>query len=782
MIRTFTICLLASVLSCSQILAQTPVQTVRGVVTERETQVPLPGANIVILNSNPALATISDNDGNFKIENVPVGRYDIQISFVGYEPYIVPEILVNSAKEILINASLAESVVNLKAVEIHANIKKDQPLNTMAIISARKMNMEEAHRYAGGFDDPARLASSFAGVATGHMDDNSISVRGNAPKSLLWRLEGVEIPNPNHFADMTSIGGGGITVFSSQMLTNSDFYTGAFPAEFGNVLSGVFDMKLRSGNNEQYEHAFQIGALGVDFSSEGPFIQGRNASYLFNYRYSTFALIMPVLPEGTNLPFYQDLCFKLNFPTEKAGTFSVWGIGGIDKIKGEPDEDTLTWETREDQEIMEGRINMGAIGLNHRQTLGKKAFIESILSASASETGYEENLLATNLVTEYPMEHIQTANWRYAFTSKLNYKFSAKHSNRTGFIINRLMYNTNLKYSNLVSEPLITVVDDKGSSGLYQIFSQSRMELVPGLVINLGAHLQYVSISREFVPEPRVGISYQLPSAWVLSIGYGKHSQLEPLAIYLAEIQTNSGYEQLNKDLRITKSHHLVAGIDHSFSRYLRLKIEPYFQYLYDVPVINDSSYSTINIENDIFMVHELSNRGTGINYGIDITLERFLNKGYYYLFSASLFDSKYKGGDKVIRNTLYNRNYVIKLLFGKEWQTRKNNIFSINGRLNYLGGSRMAPIDYESSINSQELIYDYSRIYEKRKPDVFQLDLTVSYKINKKNHSSSWALQVLNVLGHKENYGYIYNFKTGNVENDEVVVVVPSISYKIDF
>jgi len=782
MIRTYIILSAFVVLFFLPISAQLPHQTIRGIITDRETQLPLPGATVVVLNTEPPLVTISDPEGIFKIEHVPVGRYDIQISFLGYETFIIPEILLNSAKEVVINASLAESVVTLDAVEVHANIKKDQPLNTMAMISARKMNMEEAHRYAGGFDDPARLASSFAGVATGYMEDNSIAVRGNAPKGLLWRLEGVEIPNPNHFADMTSIGGGGITVFSSQMLTTSDFYTGAFPAEYGNVLSGIFDMKLRNGNNEQFEHAFQLGALGVDFSSEGPFKKGCNASYLFNYRYSTFALIKPVLPEDTNLPFYQDLCFKLNFPTRKAGTFSIWGIGGIDKIKGEPDSDTTLWETIDDQELMDGRIHMGALGLNHKQNLGKKAFVESIFSASASETGFEENILDDDLVTEYPLEYIQNTKWRYTFTSKLNYKFSAKHSNRTGFVINRLLYNTDLKYSLGISEPLTTVVDENGSAELYQIFSQSKLELFPGLMIHLGAHLQYVSINKEWIPEPRLGISYQLPSGFVLNMGYGKHSQIEPLAIYLSEIQTVNGTEQLNKDLRITKAHHLVAGMDYSFNRYVRLKIEPYFQYLYDVPVIADSSYSVINMENDLFLANELSNSGTGFNYGIDITFERFLNKGYYYLLSASLFNSKYTGGDGKVRNTLYNRNYITKLLFGKEWQTRNKNIFSINGRLNFMGGSRLAPVDYERSHFAEEVVYDYSRIYEKHKPDIFQLDLTLTYRINKRNHSSSWALQVLNVLGHKEYYGYSYNFRTGSVETDKVVVIVPSLSYKIDF
>lgn len=765
-----------------QSFAQIPVQTIRGNIFEKETEIPLPGATVIILNTDPQLATISNPDGKFKIENVPVGRYNIQVSFIGYETYIIPEIMVGSAKEVIINAGMTESVIKLEAVEVHADIKKDKPLNNMAIISARMMNMDEAHRYAGGFDDPARLASSFAGVATGYMEDNSIVVRGNSPKGLLWRLEGVEIPNPNHFADMAVLGGGGITLFSSQMLTNSDFYTGAFPAEYGNVLSGVFDIKLRNGNNEQYEHAFQVGAMGVDISSEGPFVKNKNASYLFNYRYSTFGLIKIVLPEDANIPVYQDLCFKINLPTGKIGTFSLWGIGGLDEITGYAETDSSKWETFYDRVSMEGKINLGAAGLNHKITLGKKFFFESILSVSANETQFDESYLASDLIHEYPTQSVRDGNWRYTFSSKLNTKFSARHINRTGLIINRIQYNSNLSASFADETPMVQMVNDKGGTELYQTFSQSRFEPIPGLTINSGVHLLYLTLNNEISFEPRIGLSYQLPSGLTFSLGYGKHSQLEPLSIYLTEMESSGVVSRPNKNLKMTKAHHLVAGIDYSFTPRLRLKIEPYIQYLYDVPVIPDSMYSVINMDRAWYLASELTNDGTGINYGIDITFERFLYKGYYYLFTASLFNSSYTGGDGIKRSTMYNRNYIVNLLFGKEWQVKKHHIFSVNGKLYVMGGNRHIPVDYETSELIHSVIYDYTRAFEEHDPDIYQFDLTLTYKVNHKRYSGSWALQVMNVFGRNEFYGYGYNYKTGCVEKDEVRIIVPSISYKIDF
>lgn len=310
----------------SLIFSQQLTQTVKGRVVDADTEIPLPGATVIIMDTNPMLGSSCDVDGYYRIENVPIGRYDIRISFTGFDPVIVTEIVVGTGKEVVVNVGLKESLVQLDEVVIKAEVDKKQPINSMAFISSRQINMEEARRYAGAFDDPARLVTSYAGVAAGNMNSNGIIVRGNAPKGVLWRLEGLEIANPSHFANLTTFGGGGISSLSSQMIDNSDFYTAAFPAEYGNALSGVFDLKLRSGNRDEREHTVQAGIIGVDVSSEGPFIKGKPATYLFNFRYSTFGLIKPLLPDNAGLITYQDFSFKTDFPTKKAGVFSLWEL------------------------------------------------------------------------------------------------------------------------------------------------------------------------------------------------------------------------------------------------------------------------------------------------------------------------------------------------------------------------------------------------------------------------------------------------------------------------
>ena len=770
---------------CINNMAQELTQVIRGQVIDIESQIPLPFASITVTTSDSLLGTIADGNGYFRLNRVPVGRYDIKVSFMGYETQVIPELMVSTGKEIVLTIKMKEQIAALEEVVVKAYTKKDKPLNSMATASARTFSVEEARRYAGGFDDPARLASSFAGISTENLRDNTIVIRGNSPKGLLWRLEGVEIPNPSHFANLATFGGGGVSALSALVVDNSDFYTGAFPAEYGNALSGVFDIKLRSGNNERHEHAVQLGTLGLDLSSEGPIGKGSRASYLFNYRYSTFGLIKFILPQEIKdfVPVYQDLSFKINIPTDQTGIFSIWGLAAHNKQNYDAEQDSSLWESMDDR--MDGKLTqgMGGLGINHRYIFPKNAYLNTSLAVSGHFTKYMSGILGYDLV-RYENEFMDTRNHKYIVTSVLNKKFSVKHTNRTGFIFENLHYNTLSKYAPMHDEGLITVVDEKGASNFVQVFSQSKISLSDRFHINAGLHGQYFDLNKECVIEPRLGMTYQLGKAQSISIAYGKHSRLEPLILYFARVDDDGNISRPNLDLKLTKSHHLVFSYDISLNPDLRLKIEPYAQFLYDVPVIPDSNYSVLNMEAEWYFNQELINKGRGQNTGIDITLERFIKKGFYYLITASMFNSRYKDDDGIDRNTRFNTHYVFNLLYGKEWALgrQKNQILGINGRVNYLGGKRTTPVDAFQSDIAQDVVYDYSRLYEEKESDICFVGVGINYRINKKNHSSIWSLQISNLLVAKENYGLYYNYKTKQVEPFELGVFVPNLSYRIEF
>ncbi|SFC32165.1 TonB dependent receptor [Flexibacter flexilis DSM 6793] len=756
-------------------------QTVRGVVQDKASNAPIAFANVVLLNTTPLLGTTTDAEGNFLIANVPVGRYDLKASFLGYEETIVRELLVISAKQAIVNVGMKEAAQTLGDVIITPHINKGQALNSMATVSARMLSVEEAKRYAGGFDDPARLASAFAGVA-GNTDINGIIVRGNAPKYLQWKMEGVEIPNPNHFGDLKTFGGGVLTGLSSQMLANSDFSTGAFPAEYNNALSGVFDISMRKGNNMHREHTFQVGVIGIDASSEGAFRRGCQSSYLFNYRNSTLALLAPLLPQDAGSIKYQDLSFKLHFPTQKAGVFSVWGIGLRDGATSKVRTDSTKWVYKEDKQQNDITQYTGAAGFNHKFFPNQNTYVSITLATTITDNLWNTQALNRERVLQ-PYSKISATNQNYIVSAFVNKKISPRHTNKTGILLTGMTYRMLLNKSLAAEQSPTEIVNTDGFSSVVSAYSSSAIDLTPSLTMNAGINAQQFTLNKHYTVEPRLGFKQKLNENQAVGIAYGLHSRLEKINYYFNN-SLATGEKAVNKDLDFTKAHHFVLSYDYTISPLLHLRVEPYLQELYDVPVMADSSFSFINMQNDWFFAEKLQNTGKGRNYGIDFTLEKFISNGYYYLLTASVFAAKYKGGDGVWRDTRFNRNFVFNFLMGKEWKVGKNkqNLLSVNGRVGYQGGNRYSPINQLASEQMQDVVYDETKAFSQQSASVLNVYLTVNYKINKAKSSREISLKILNLTGQPDFYGYKYNLKESRIDKDASVTVVPSLSYKIEF
>ena len=671
--------------------------------------------------------------------------------------------------------------MKLDEVVVEAEKAKDIPLNEMAAVSARVFTVEETQRYAAGLDDPSRMATAFAGVTNSSVGQNAIVVRGNAPKGVQWRVEGIEIPNPSHFAGSSVAGGGMVTILSSQVLDNSDFLTGAFPSEYGNALSGVFDMNLRKGNNQEFEHAFQAGLLGIDFASEGPLSGNKNSSYLFNYRYSTLGLIDPMLPEDVNTIKYQDLSFKLNFPT-KIGEFSFWGVGGNDfgETKTDPIADPGEWEVEDDFTDQEYGFNIGATGLTHKLTLSDRSLLKTSLVASANDAYWDFDQL-DNASELHEKSRVKTLTGTYSASTTLNHKFSSKVTNRSGVIFNKHFYDLDISEAAVLGQPLRTIVQDESSTQRWQAFTQTKIRASESFEFMLGLHSQYFELNDQVTIEPRASVRYNLDPFKSISLGYGNHSQMEDAKIYFVRDQNNN---TPNQDLKMARAHHVVLSYDWAINENLRLKIEPYFQYLYDVPVIADSSFSMLNFEQDWFFDQTLVNDGKGRNIGVDITFEKFFSNNFYYLITGSIFDSQYKGGDGVWRSTRFNRNMAFNMLGGKEWQlgTNSNKWLSVNLGLTLMGGKKRSPLNEAASLAAREEILNEYDAYSESEPFIYNFDLTVSYRKNKPKHSSVWSLQMKNMLGSPDYDGYQYNYQSNSMVETTSAIAIPNLSYKIEF
>lgn len=759
-----------------------PRQTIKGVVKDVASGSYIPYANVILSNADLQTGTTSDSLGYFYFRNIPIGRYDIQVSYLGYEPAAMKEVLLTSAKEVNCEIALAENTQKLDEVVVRAKVNKERPLNSMALTGGRMISVEEANRFAGGLDDPARLATSFAGVA-GTPGINAIAIRGNAPQFLQWKMEGIEIPNPTHFADVAGIGGGLFSGLSSQVMGNSDFFNGAFPAEYSNALSGIFDMSIRNGNNATYEHAVQIANLGLDIASEGPINKKTGSSYIFNYRYSTTGL-MKAFTNNTGIN-YQDLTFKLNFPTRRAGTFAIWGIGLLDKSKYEATENSSEWETYGDRQ--KGNITMakGAGGITHKYNLDSDAYFKTSLAATYSDNHPKVELrISPNSPFHLPVVDMKNTNLDIVLHSYFNKKYSSRHTNRSGITITGLIYDLdfNLSPNFGLNKPMQRIVKGSGGAMVLSAYSNSIFKLTDKLTANVGVNTQLFTLNSNWTIEPRMALKWDFSPKQSISLAYGLHSRREKLDYYYVKTP-QTGNEEVNKNLDFAKAHHLVLAYDLTVSENTHLKIEPYYQVLFNIPVQPGTSFSIIN-HDFYYLDRPLVNDGKGRNYGIDITLERYLNRGYYYMLTGSVFKSEYLGGDNIWRNTRLDRGYIFNALGGKEWiwGKKRQHIFNTNIRISYQGGNRYTPIDEAASLESKDIIYDETQAFSKQFSPVFTVDLGISYKLNKKRIAHEFGIQFLNLTGYTGQHGYQYNEQKKLIEKINVSSMLPNLSYKILF
>jgi hypothetical protein len=594
-------------------------------------------------------------------------------------------------------------------------------------------------------------------------------------------VEGVDIPNPNHFA-YVGTSGGGFTIFSSQVLSNSDFYTAAFPAQYSNALSGIFDMRFRNGNNERYENAVQLGVQGLDISSEGPFSKKQISSYLFNYRYSILYFLGYIDPWLKNMiPSFQDLSFKINIPTPKAGTFSLIGIGGISSIKSTPEKDSSFWRDTDDRTKSFLDNRMGAIALIHQIYLSRQSFLRSSLSATYNDISSYESLITTGYEFR-PEDSTYHRNFRFTGSVGYNRKFGTRFTLRNGITYTQLFYDLDINSINPLTGIYSKVNNGSGNTGLAQAYCEAKTVITPDLDITEGLSFTYFLLNLHYALEPRVALRWQINQKHAVSAGYGMHSQVEDIGVYLTGTPVNAKISiPINKSLNFSRAHHFVLGYDWLIRQDIRLMTEIYYQYLYDIPVKPESYYSMLNSTGEYFN-DTLENKGIGWNAGIDFTLEKFLTKQYYYLLTLSLFDSKYRGGDGIWRNTRFNVNYVFNLLGGKEWTIRKKNIFGINLKTSFTGGEYFVPIDLEKSVAQHSEVLDEANAYTHKLPDFFYLDLTITLRTNHKKYSGIWALQIRNLLNQHPDVGYVYNDFNRTIEPEKSLGIIPLMSYKVEF
>ena len=765
-------------------------QNIRGQILDSESEMSLPGATVSILNSDPLIGTSCDLNGNFVLEKVAVGRISLEIKMMGYEDLILSELPLTSGKELFLNIKLTPAFEEIEEVVIRAESTTQRALNEMATVSSRSFSVEETQRYAASAYDPGRMALAFSGVATAGDDIlNEISIRGNSPRGMLWRMEGIEIPNPNHFGSLGS-SGGGISMLSSSTLSSSDFYTGAFPAEFGNASSGVFDLNLRNGNNQIREHSFMFGALGLEGSTEGYFNKGSQSSYLINYRYSTFALISTFYnPIGDVLPEYSDISFKLNFPNTSIGSVSIFGLGGMNNAQEEAISDTTQFDDEIDNLSFRSDQSVGVIGIKHVVRLNDKAFIKTVSAFSANrytDESFEYDLNDFDSRELFDITTFKDDQW--GLTTNLNYKFDSKNTLKTGASVNLKFYDLVYDNRDRDTDLWTNYVNSDGNLSQYDVYAQWKRRISENWTTNVGFHTTYLPFNQTYSLEPRTAISYRNRSKeWNLALGL--HSKPEHVSTYfLNSVENDVTIENAaNKSLEIPKAIHAVLGHRFPIGNKTVANIELYYQYHFDIPVeAKDSSLFSTAIASDIWGIvgaESLVSEGEGRNYGIDISVQRSLSNNYYYMLNTSVYKAEYSTYDGRWFNSRYNGDYIVSMIGGKEWQLKnENKSIGINTKLLASGGNRITPVNLEESLSTGEAVYFEDRAFEEHAGNYLRFDLGFTYKINRPNSTHTLIFDVQNVTG-KQNV-YTKYFDEDNLEMETVyqLGVFPFINYRIEF
>jgi len=791
--------LILCVLLPGAVIAQT--QIVKGTITDMDSKQPLIGVNVILVDSDPFIGAVTDLDGKFRMEEVPVGRQTFMIKYIGYKTQTMSNVLVTAGKQVVLTIELEESVESLNEVVITADSDKDRPINEMAKVSARTFSLEEVTRFSGGRNDVARLATNFAGVSSANDSRNDIVVRGNSPTGLLWRVEGLPIATTNHFATLGTTGGP-VSALNTNLLRTSDFLTGAFPAEYGNANAAVFDVKFRNGNTEEFEFTGQLSAFsGLEAMAEGPMGVNKGSSFLVSYRYG----IASLAATGTSAtPFYQDLSFKFNFGETKLGRFELFGMGGlssIDFLGDEIDEDDLFADPSVDSYV-ENRLGM--VGLNHTVLFKNKSYLKTTIGTTLMASYFDQDNYVENTDVErkYRATEASDEEMRYTFSSQYNRKFSPRFTLRAGTLVEVYHLNSLVRDRDMrveipdengdgIPDYFIEVRNIDDYSPLAQLYAQGEYKFTDNLSWTFGLHGQYFDLTEDAMVGPRTALSWQFKPNQRLSLAYGLHGQMAPLPILLFEEQTAPDvYERTNQNLDFIKSHHVVVGYDRKLGSNWRVKAETYIQSIFDAPVEQmASSYSVMNEGGDFVFDDRgsLVSEGTGMNYGLELTVEKFFSNNYYALGTVSLFDSNYEGSDGIERNTAFDNGYVVNFLFGKEFPIGKDkrNALTFDTKVTASGGRPYTPIDLEATRNNggREVLME-DMAFSERYSDYFRWDVKFGFRLNGKTGkvSHQFFVDLQNVTNRENIFVKRYNPVTDEINDVNQIGFFPDVMYRIQF
>jgi hypothetical protein len=747
--------------------SQTLTQSISGKVNDAWTNRPVALAHVSIFNKDQLVkGTTTDSSGYFFIAEAEPGRYRLVVSYTGYQPH-EQELLIISGKSQRLEIPLLESKQMLEEiVVVPPSVASSQTIS---------IPIEKALRVPANFFDPVRMLTSYPGVAAANDQSNAIMVKGYSPNAMMWRLQGLDILNPNHlanagtFSDKPTANGGGVNVLSAQLLDRSDFYTGTFRAPYGNALSGVMDMSLRPGNTNKVQYTAQASLIGLDVAAEGPLDKKKNrSSFLANYRYSTVGLLSQMgLDFGGERISFQDLSFHLTLSGKQGANLSVFGFAGLSENRFTR-KDESEWEEEKDRYNIDFTGNVYGAGFVQQFKPGWLA-----MSAGASFSAQDQKRKSQGAQVPYPNVFRESFSSEQQLVSafvKGIHKFSSSGMIESGLRLNYWKHDLDVESVNqLYINPFTPNVRGLVDGLLWQpyitgTYSSGQFQAEAGIRYMQFTYNQSSSL------EPR----FRLSRLWnnnTLTFAYGLTSQLQQAQTYLAPSSNGLGF---------TKSSQFSLEWKKQLPKELMVHSSVYYHHLFDVPVqFNNEWYSVLNQWDD-YPQDVLVNAGEGRNYGIETWVDKKFYGDVYFMVSGSWYQSQFKAEGN-FHDTRFNGKFTGSLLGGKEWR-ESNKVFGVHARMLFNGGLRQAPVDPFTSRLVGTTIFDTSRGYTVAFPNYFRSDLRISWRKDKPGYTRTLSIDIQNLTGYKNVGSVYYDTFLQAVKKRYQVGIIPILAYRVDF
>jgi outer membrane receptor for ferrienterochelin and colicin len=736
------------VLFCSAAQAQTG--KIYGTVTNSINNETLPFVNIILTGT--AFGGVSDLDGNYSIENIPPGLYNVEFSYVGFKKETIFEVQVSNAKPIYLSVSLKEDVSLIEAVEIKGtptDRTEESPL------SLRTIGANEIQRNPGGNRDISRVIQSLPGVTYTPSFRNDIIIRGGAPNENRFYLDGIEVPNINHFATQGS-SGGPVGLINVDFIREVEFYSGAFPVNYGNALSSVFSFEQRDGRTDKWGGTFTLGSSDLGISAEGPL--GDKSSVLFSARRSYLQFLFGAIGLPF-LPTYNDFQYKQKIKIDQKNEITIIGLGAIDQFALNTEDDTSAYQKY-------------ILGFLPAQTQWNYTIGASY--KHFRKNGYSTFVLSRNMLNNRSFKYINNDetnpdNKIFDYTSReMENKFryeetvDVKNFRIRGGVNFELAKYTNDTYQLIALEDEVLTVDYVSDLQFQKwgAFVQSSTTLLDyrlTLSFGLRADANNYSESMQNLLDqlsPRLSASYKLTDLWSLNFNTGIYYQL-PAYTVLGYADGENNFVNKANNITYIQSNHIVAGTEYRPNSYLRFTLEGFYKQYKNYPFSLRDSVSLANLGADFGVIGDepVTSTSDGRSYGVEFLAQQKLNKNFYGILSVTYVVSEFEDKNGEYAPSSWDNRTIIALTAGKKF--KKNWEAGLKWR--FSGGLPYTPFDKEFSsliyvwdINRQGLV-DFDRLNEERLAPYHQLDI----RIDKKWFFDEWNLDVYVDIQN------VYNFQT---------------------